>query len=685
MRPDSDEPSFVPIDDREAWRALVRHLLDTMPLARRPEDADALVDRVVRQHPGRGRAARARALESLADALNLTVSWRTGTVRDVSRAVVPDEVAIAWSNDGWVSVRRPVLRRRVEQGPWGTVPDGVTAWACLASAWPASSLAAGPAAGPWRRLVRLLGAERRDVGLIVAYGAGAALLTLAIPVTVQVLVNTVAFGAFRQPLFALTGLLFASLALAAFLHVLQRIVVETLQRRLFARVADDLSIRLPRVRLSTWDAASGPELVNRFFDIITVQKSLAILMIDGLGALVSAVVGLSLLAVYHPYLLGFDVLLLIGAAGVAFGLGIGGPEAAIIESKRKYALAEWLELLSARPDVFKHDGAGALAALRTSSATRSWLQAREAHFRIFLRQLAGAWGLQVIATTGLLGIGGWLVLEGQLTLGQLVAAEIVVASALNALVRFAGKLETLYDLLAAVDKLGNLLDLPLDPVGVPGRDAVERPVCLALRGVRLPRHGATLDLRIEAGTAQRVGLVDPLARRHLADLLVIARDPESGTVRVDDVDVCDAPRAALQARIALIRDPRPIPATLRDNLALGREDLDDDALREALAHVGLDERLGDLPHGLDTPLRSDDRRLSVDDRLRLAVARAVVGAPRLIVVDGVLDEASIPVRNHLLRVLTATDRTWTLVWLDARDDAATPHPLSPGPRDTRAA
>lgn len=671
-------------DDREAWRALVRHLGEFVPGARPVEDVDGFIDGLMRRHPRRDRAGRVAALEDLAARMGLSVNWRTSRMSDVGRMLVPDEVAVAWSGDGWVSVRRPLLRVHVERGPWSTDPDGVTAWAGLASAWPAASLAAGHDTSPWRRLFRLLGAERRDVGLVIAYGVAAALLALATPVAVQVLVNTIAFGSFRQPLVALSLLLFGSLAFAAVLNVLQRVVVESLQRRLLARVADDLSLRLPRMRVSAFDQHPAPELVNRFFDVITVQKSLAILMLDGLAASVSAVVGLGLLAVYHPALLGFDVLLLTAVGVVLFGFGVGGPEAAVLESKRKYALAEWLEIVSARPDLFKHDGAGALAARRTTSATRAWLQARDEHFRIVIRQIAGAYGLQAIATTALLGIGGWLVLDGQLTLGQLVAAEIVVASALGGMVRFAGKLETLYDLLAGVDKLGHLLDVPLDPPGPSRGEPGTDPLKLEVQGVTLPRREGSIRFTVPAGRAVEIGVSDPLARRHLADLMVLARDAGTGSIQVDDTDVRDAPRAALQDRVCLVRDIRPLPVSLRDNLALGREDIDDGALRAALLAFGLEDLSQRLPEGLDTPLRPDDTRLRHEELIRLALVRAVVGRPRLLVLDGLLDGLKTAEQDELLRTLCGAAGHWTLIHLTGQSDDARPRPIGPGP-DRRVA
>lgn len=677
----SDEAAPLPIQpqDHEAWRALLQYLEEEVPGSQRIDSLDAYTDRLVHKYPQRDRSTRSRALEEVADKLGLTINWRTGRLKTVARQLHEDEVAVCWTTDGWVAVRRPLLRRIIDKGPWGHVPQEVAAWACFASAWPASALAAGKGASPWQRLGRLLMAERRDISLIILYGVAAALLSLATPVAVQVLVNTIAFGAFQQPLFVLSMLLAVSLSLSGFLRVLQAVVVEMLQRRLLARVTDDLCLRLPKVRLNALDHASGREYVNRFFDVFAAQKYLATLLLDGIAAFVAIAVGLTLLAFYHPFLLGFDAALIAATLFILFGLGVGGPPTALAESSQKYKLASWLEDIIDRPDLFKHDGGGALAARRAGTETREWMVRRAKHFRIVIRQVAAAHVLQVVALTGLLGIGGWLVLDGQLSLGQLVAAEIVIAGALASLVSFAAKLETLYDLLAATSKLGFLLDLPLDPEARVKRSPSDHPLRLEAEGVALPLRATRVDFSVPSGQAVEIGIAEPLARQHLADMLVATRTPASGLLRLDDVDMSDAPTADIVDRVVLIRTLAPLDDTVRDNLTLAREDIDDDMLRDALSAVGLMTMVESLPEGLDTLLKRDDHRLSHEDRVRLATARALAGRPRLIVIDGVFDDLTADARSDLIEALSDRSQDHTVVILTRHRDDAKPRPVGQGP------
>ena len=315
---------------------------------------------------------------------------------------------------------------------------------------------------PLKRFLSILRPEWNDIWIVLVFAFFAGVLGLATPIAVEALVNTVAFGRLLQPVVVLALLLFGFLAFGGAMRALQTIVVEIIQRRLFARVAADLAFRLPRVRQDTLDDRDGPELVNRFFDVVTIQKVTAYLLLDGSAIVLTTLVGMVVLAFYHPWLLGFDLVLLATVVSGVLLLGRGAVRTGIDESKYKYQLAAWLEDVIRCHRTFKLDGSVTFATDRTNYLTSRYLSARRDHFRVLLRQIVLLLGLQAVAGTILLGFGGWLVIQGQLTLGQLVAAELIVAIILGALAKLGKHLEGYYDVMAAVDKLGYLFRLPLE-------------------------------------------------------------------------------------------------------------------------------------------------------------------------------------------------------------------------------
>lgn len=225
---------------------------------------------------------------------------------------------------------------------------------------------------PWLRLRAFLGIEKRDLGVVVVYALVVGGLTLATPIAVQALVNTVAFGSLLQPLVVLTLLLLGGLSFSALLAVLEAYVVEVLQRRVFVRVADDFGRRLPTLRGEVFDGKHVPELANRFFDVLTIQKSLSVLLLDGLALALQTIIGMILLGFYHPLLLAFDVML-VALLAVVLLMGRGAVATGTSESTAKYRTAAWLEDVARTSPILRgpRPSATRRTAPRCSAATTS--------------------------------------------------------------------------------------------------------------------------------------------------------------------------------------------------------------------------------------------------------------------------------------------------------------------------
>jgi putative ABC transport system ATP-binding protein len=577
----------------------------------------------------------------------------------VADAVSASSPALARDGAGWLLLddrrgsRVRVLRPGAAEGVWLTRGDlaglSLRDWVLLPPAPVFPAAASG--AGPLERVRALMSLEAEDLLTVVLYAVGVGLLSLATPVAVQALVNTVAFGTAVQPLVILTILLAGGLALAAGLQLMQTWVIELLRRRLFVRLVSDLSHRLPRVQAGALRGGRGPELVNRFFDIFTLEKAVSTWLGDGLGALITAAVGLAVLAFYHPALLVFDLLLGGTVVAVFLGLGRGGTKTAIKESKAKYAVAAWMEEMARHPVAFKASGAADLARRRTDALARDFLIARQAHFRVVLRQLAGALGLQVVAAAGLLGIGGWLVIARQLTLGQLVAAELIVAATVAAFAKSSKLLEAWYDLLAAVDKLGQLTDLPLEPTGEKTTGLPPGPLA------------ASFDLggrRVELRAGERVALSGGeggALRSSLEGLFGI--DPEGAELGA--VPVADLDRTQLRERVSLLQGVEVVDGTVLDNLRFGRPGPSRAEAWTALRRVGLGAAISRLEGGLDAALAPSGSPLDPAEAGRLVLARSLAGAPDLLLVDQALDGLEAGTRDAVLDAVFDPARSRTVL------------------------
>lgn len=527
---------------------------------------------------------------------------------------------------------------------------------------------------PWDRLKGLMAAERTTLWIAVIYSVVIGLLTLVVPVAVQSLVNSVAFGSVLQPLVVLTLFVFLALGFSAAMNAMRAFVVEIIQRSVFARVSSDMTWRLLRVRAEVFDRHFGPELVNRFFDTITVQKSAASLLIDGLNIFMQTIIGMILLAIYHPWLLAFDAMLVAIMLLIVFGLGRGAVYTAIKESKAKYAMVAWLEQMAANIITFKSAGGIDYATERSQALLEEWMQYRTKHFKILLRQIAGSFLLQAIASSALLGIGGWLVINRQLTLGQLVASEIIVSLLVSGFTKFGKQLEVFYDLMAAIDKLGGVVDLPLERSGGEASLTGSGPIHIALQNLRVKfenRPEALYIQNFQLAAGARLGLIGHhgSGKSTLTDILFGLRQQESGAVLFNEIDSRDVPLEQLRRSVAIVKGIEIFPGTILDNIRMGRREIGHARVREVLEQLGMLDGVLGLKNGLETELHPSGRPLSQSQACRLMLARAIVGNPRLLVIDDALEQIDRRQdRDEIADILFSPKAPWTLICVTERAD-----------------
>jgi putative ABC transport system ATP-binding protein len=624
-------------------------------------------------------------LRAAGESLGMRVRTVRMTCKDVARGVHRPSLPAVTAGAGVLVVVEGAARGRARLvRAYGARPEVVdaTALARLAGAgstdeeveWlvadPETSLdsirdAAHGEISPLRRLLELVKLERDDVWVAVIYSVGVGLLSLATPLGVQFLVNTVAFGALVQPLLVLSTMVLAGLAFAATLRALQSYVVERLQQRVFVRVALDLAHRLPRVRHEALGGRHAPELVNRFFDVMTVQKAAATLLVDGISIVLQTIVGMLLLAFYHPFLLAFDIVLVGVVVFVVFVLGRGATPTALEESKAKYALVAWLQETARHAETFKLQDADDLARARAEELTRDYVAARRKHFAIVFRQFAGALTAQAAASAVLLGVGGWLVIARQLTLGQLVAAELVVTAVVAGFSKLGKYFESFYDLVAAIEKIGQMTDLPVER-----SDGLRLPssaLGMTLRSTALAldsgpsQHLSSIDLEVRANAV--VGICGPSGsgKSALVDAVTGLRSISAGRIDVDGVNLAELAPSPLRRDIAVIRHDSLFAGTIDDNIRLGRREVSRHDARLALERVGAWDAIAALPRGLDTKIGSHGAGLSSDVAKRVAVARAIANRPRLVVLDGIVDGLEPPTREAVRAALLGPERAWSVL------------------------
>ena len=490
--------------------------------------------------------------------------------------------------------------------------------------------------------------------------------------------SNLAFGGQSQPylqaLVILSIALFACLALQAVITAFQYYISDIIQRRVFVRTASDLAYRLPRVKAESLDGVYAPELVNRFLDIVIVQKSTALLLLDGVNLVFSTVIGMVLLSLYHPLLLMFVAGLLVLIVLAIWLLGRGAVESSIRESMMKYNLVNWFEEIAHFPFLFKGPGGYALAYERANELATGYVHARERHFRILMRQISGLLTLQVFAAAILLAVGGYLVISQQITLGQLVASELIMASIVGALAKMGKKLEAWYDALAAMNKLGHIFDLDIEREDGERRVDNQSGAHIQAEGLAFSYGRAPLfsGLNFNILPGSRAAIVGPHGSggSTLLNILFGLRQPTSGFVRIDGLDLRNCYLESLRESVMLLRRDEIVGGTIIENLRLGSSDIGMEEIQTALSKVGLLEELLHQSEGLNLQLKVEGAPLSGNQRTRLLLARALVQRPKLLLIDELFDGLDTDSLNQLSAAILGKSQDWTVV-LTTRDHDVT--------------
>ena len=426
-------------------------------------------------------------------------------------------------------------------------------------------------------------------------------------------------------------LLLVVLAFSALLTLVQTFVTELIQQRIFVRFVIDIAERIPRVQPRAFDRQHGPELVNRVFEVVSVQKALSTLLLEGTSAVLQIAVGLLVLSFYHPLMLGFSFLLIVGTFLVVVVMGRNAVGTAIEESRSKYDVFGWLQELARHPATFRDANQRRFASGRIDTLAAAWVGARREHFRILLRQHGGALGLQVVASAALLALGGMLVVQGQLTLGQLVASEIIITTIVSAVAKFGKQLERFYDLLAAMDKLSLLIDLPLEREGGTELATTTAPAAVELVDVEFGYSGSpvfsAVDLRIEAGERVAIEGGTGSGKSSLLDLLFCLREPTAGYVALDGRDYRDLSIESIRDSMALIRGSEIFAGTIRENVRVGQRDFDDEGMLGMLDAIGMGGEQGGIVGDHDHRAR---RRHPAQQRPNPAFRRRIDVGGRLV-------------------------------------------------------
>lgn len=485
---------------------------------------------------------------------------------------------------------------------------------------------------------KILRPEAKFYWLAIIYGIGISLFSLATPISVQFLINTIANTAMTAPLVMLTVTLFVLLLMFGLLNALRIHLMEIFARRFYSRMVAEISLISVYAQNPFFADNTRIWLFNRYFDVILVQKAIPVLFIGGFTVVLQVFVGFILVSLYHPLFLVFT--LVISALIWVIWL-VWGPRAirsGMALSHAKHSTAAWLESLGASNGFFKSQQRVDFALERTDDFTRGYIDQHKLHFKHHFSQTISFLVLYAAASAMLLGLGGWLVIEAQLSLGQLVAAELVLSVAFFGVSQLGTYLTYFYDLCAAVEELSLFRDVEQEQPS--GKDQLgDRDGTLVFNNVKgvARNEEALFNLTIPSGATVMAAASDHGVQRLFTNLVKRHVVPESGFVTIAGIDLADIDIPQLRRNVHVLERPSFVGMTIREYLRLAIDEHDGHRIVPALTTVGLMPAISSLEKGLDTEIASTGWPLSVVEVQMLKLANALLEQPRVLILSRLFD------------------------------------------------
>lgn len=506
--------------------------------------------------------------------------------------------------------------------------------------------------------------ETGFIKAIIINTLAVSLLSLGVPLAIQVIINNIGVRTMTQPLVVLCLLLLFILSCSGTLQAIQTYTVEILQRRLFVRYGLIISERLTWYQDKYFKEANSPDLINRYFDIIIMQSSMVTFFVSGFGFIIQFLIGFSLLAFYHPYFLGFAGFMAQFLFVNWMFFGPDGVKAGSPEADGKYAVVSWVEELSRVRNIFSSDHGKDFSNNKMTHLFNRWLEVRNNLFNFQFRQHIGLQIFGVVMNVLLLGMGGYLVLKGELSAGQLVAAALIVNSIIASLPNLQNFFFSVYNYSTALDMTARFYDYPLEQ----SKENALAPTKYDFKFEGLQfEPNYEFNFEYKEGTKNLVLVKSFSSIQLFYEALMGFSEHTRGKIKYDNLLADDLDMGEIRNHIMIIRHDQFFAGTVMENLVgLGNRKFSATEIDEVLARVGLTENIAKLPQGLDTPIRPNGFPFSKSQLLAIQIARAILLSPKILMVTPDFEQISSYKRKLIYQELLDRKHHWTLLFFTQR-------------------
>ncbi|MFC4634356.1 peptidase domain-containing ABC transporter [Dokdonia ponticola] len=513
-----------------------------------------------------------------------------------------------------------------------------------------------------QRLTGLLQLDRKDIKQIIFYAIFAGLVSLSLPLGIQAIINLIQGAQMSTSWIVLVVLVTIGTIFVGALQLMQMRILENVQQKLFMRSSFEFAYRFPKIKMSELSNFYPPELANRFFDTLTIQKSLPKILIDFPAAILQIVFGLLLLSLYHPFFIIYGVLLIFLVYLVFKFTAQKGLDTSLDESKQKYKVAHWIQEIARTITSFKLSGQTSHALEKNDKLVLEYLRARESHFKILVLQFMQMIGFKVLVTAGLLLIGGILVLNQQMNIGQFVAAEIIILLVISSVEKLITGLESVYDVLTSLEKIGQVVDKELEPQDGDRPLDENTPLLVELKNVSYKHIIKDVSLILKPGQNYIIQGPQGSGKTTLLRLIAGIFEPTTGTIFINERSLRSIHLNHYRSYVGQsLNEESPFEGTLKENITFGDDSISEKQIDWAVEKTGLSDFVKSQENGLQTMIYPEGKQIPYTITKKIVLARSIIRKPKLLILKDPLDHFSENEADTLIKFLAGKEHAWTLL------------------------
>lgn len=510
--------------------------------------------------------------------------------------------------------------------------------------------------------------EKRDITQVYVYAFFNGVVNLTLPLGIQAIVNLIQGGQVTTSWYLLVSFVIIGIALTGILQLMQLRIVENLSQRIFSNASFEFALRIPRIKYEALRNYYGPDLANRFFDTLTIQKGLPKILIDFSLGIFQVIVGLIVLSLYHPFFIIFSVLLLIIVYLIITATGPKGLRTSIQESTAKYKIAFWIEEIARSKLSFKLASDNKLGLSKTDDQVDAYLTARENHFKVVISQSVYLIVFKVLVAAGLLITGSILVFNEQMNIGQFVAAEIIIILIIASVEKIIKTIESIYDVLTALEKIGFVFDKPLDAYdGVTMKDS-DDSFAISVQNLSYRYENAAnnnlqhIHFDIPTNTSAVIAGPPSSGKSTILKLIAGILEPTDGIIKYNGFPMKSLDFEAMKEDIGFcISNSEIFHGTILENISMDREKATPEHINRAIELTGLSAYLSKMPMGFKTIIDPEGKKTPSNIQNRILLARALATNPKLLILENPLDHVNYEEKTHLIEALVAKENRWQVV------------------------